>query len=93
MVVHIDIAINPNTNRIYVAIPETKQIQIIDGFTDQVIKNITIGSFPSAITINPNTNKLYVISPETDIIYVIDESYKQDNWKNKSRTICRRYNS
>ena len=67
-----DLAINPNTNKVYVAIPETREIQVIDGFTDQVIQKISIGAFPGTIVLNPTTNKIYVASPETDIIYVID---------------------
>jgi YVTN family beta-propeller protein len=68
----VDLAINPVTNRLYVAIPEARQIQVIDGFTDQLIENITLGANPNAVALNPNTNKIYVASPETDMIYVID---------------------
>jgi len=68
----VDLAINPFTNRLYVAIPESRQVQVIDGDTDQIIQNITIGAFPNAVALNPYTNKIYVASPETDMIYVID---------------------
>ena len=67
-----DLAINPVTNRLYVAIPEARQIQVIDGITDHVIQNITIGANPNAVALNPYANKIYVASPETDMIYVID---------------------
>lgn len=68
----IDLAVNSVTNKLYVAIPEARQIQVIDGFTDQVTQNITIGGEPNAVTLNPYNNRIYVASPETDMIYVID---------------------
>ena len=69
---HIDIAINPVTNRIYVAIPDANQIQVINGFDDTVIKNITVGGSPNSVALNAGTNKIYVADPESDMIYVID---------------------
>jgi YVTN family beta-propeller protein len=68
----VDLAVNPVTNKLYVAIPESRQIQVIDGPTDRIIHNITIGAYPNAIAINPVLNRIFVASPETDIIYVID---------------------
>ena len=65
------LAVNPVTNKIYVAIPEANQIQVINGYTNQVIKNITIGSDPIQVVINSDTNKIYVATSE-DIIYIID---------------------
>jgi len=68
----VDLAINPVTNRIYVAVPATRQIQVIDGITDHVIYNIPIGAYPNSVAVNPETNRIYVASPETDILYIID---------------------
>ena len=68
----VDLAVNPFTNRLYVAIPEARQIQVIEGSTDQVIQNITIDGKPNALALNPYMNKIYVTSPETDMVYVID---------------------
>ncbi len=68
----VDLAYNDVTGRLYIAIPEAKQIQVMDGHTDQLIHNITIGAVPNAVAVNPTLNKIYVVSPETDLIYVID---------------------
>jgi YVTN family beta-propeller protein len=68
----VDLAVNPVTNKLYVAIPESRQIQVIDGSTDRIIHNITIGAYPNSIALNPELNRIYVASPETDIIYVVD---------------------
>jgi YVTN family beta-propeller protein len=68
----VDLAINPATNKLYVANPEARQVQVIDGLTDRIIENITVGANPNALTLNQFTNRIYAASPETDIIYVID---------------------
>ena len=68
----VDLAINPATNKLYVANPEARQIQVIDGHTDRVIENITVGAYPNALALNQFTNRIYATSPETDMIYVID---------------------
>ena len=68
----VDIAINNVTNKIYVAVPESRSIQVIDGKTERIIDNITIGAFPNAIAVSSVTNRIYVASPESDILYIID---------------------
>jgi YVTN family beta-propeller protein len=68
----IDVAVNPTTNRIYLAIPDTDKVYVVDGFTNSIISNITLNGVPNAIVVNPKTNMIYVASPETDQIYVID---------------------
>jgi YVTN family beta-propeller protein len=68
----VDIAVNPVTNKLYIAIKEAKEIQVIDGSTHQLIQNIAVGAEPSSLALNPYTNKIYVASQETDIVYVID---------------------
>ena len=68
----VDLAVNPITNKIYVAIPQSRQIQVINGATDHVMSNISIGANPNSVAVDPVTNKVYVASPETDMVYIID---------------------
>jgi YVTN family beta-propeller protein len=70
----IDLAINPQTNKLYVVASDADKIYVIDGSTKKVISNITVGSIPNAISINSITNTIYVASQEADKIYVIDGS-------------------
>jgi hypothetical protein len=56
----IGIAINPNTNRIYVASAQGA-LAVIDGATN-VVTTVAIPSGATAIALNPNTNKIYVAS-------------------------------
>ena len=68
----VDVAVNPTTNKIYLAIPDTDKVYVVDGFTNSIISSITINGVPNSIVVNPKTNTIYVASPETDKIYVID---------------------
>lgn len=68
----VDLVVNAITNRLYVANPEARQVQVIDTLTDRVIQNISIGAYPSTLALNQFKNRLYVTSPETDMIYVVD---------------------
>jgi YVTN family beta-propeller protein len=57
------IAIDPSTNKIYVANPTSGVVSVIDGTTDTVAKIIKIPVLaPISITVsvNPSTNKIYV---------------------------------
>ena len=73
-----DIAINTNTNMIFVANVWTDVLSVIDGNTNSIIKEIKLGIFPGAISVNHNTNTVYVAidsggrSPADDRIFVID---------------------
>ena len=68
------VAVNPNTNLVYVVVIDGMHVSVIDGKTDRIVKNITVGvngssydintnkRVPWDIAINPNTNMLYVSS-------------------------------
>ena len=59
----IAIAINPSTNKIYVADPALGMVSVIAGTTDTLTKSIKIPvpAFVSInLSINPSTNKIYV---------------------------------
>jgi len=73
------IAINPNTNKVYVVeinprlrpdAPGT--VSVIDGKEDKVVGNVTVGKRPEYIAINPNTNKVYVGNWGSGTVSVID---------------------
>ena len=56
------VAVNPNTNRIYVANYQANSVSVIDGTSNSVIANITagIGVGPDGVAVNPSTNRIYV---------------------------------
>ena len=58
------IALNPVTNRIYVANNSNgsnSTVSVINGSSDSVIATIDVGNSPNALAVNPVTNKVYVI--------------------------------
>jgi YVTN family beta-propeller protein len=56
------VAVNPNTNRIYVANYGSNNVSIIDGASNTVVAAVAlaVGNYPWAVAINPNTNLIYV---------------------------------
>jgi YVTN family beta-propeller protein len=53
------IAVNPNTNRIYVANESSNSVTVIDGATNAT-STIAVGPRPQYIAVNPATNRIYV---------------------------------
>jgi len=67
-----DVAVNANTNRIYVANVESNNVSVVDGNTNGVIATIPVGQSPWSIAVNPNNNKIYVNNYNGRSISVID---------------------
>ena len=53
-------AVNPDTNRIYVANESSNNVSVIDGAGNTVVATIAVGSHPASVAVNPNTNRAYV---------------------------------
>jgi YVTN family beta-propeller protein len=68
----LDIGVNPNTNRIYVANFWDDNISVIDGATNSVLATVKVGSAPNCLGVNPSTNRIYVANREGQSISVID---------------------
>lgn len=71
----VGIAVNPNTNRIYVSNINNNTISIIDGSTNSVVDTISVNS-PSDVSTNSVTNMIYVVEGQVNhpAISVIDGS-------------------
>ena len=54
------IAVNPETNMVYVANRDLNSTAVIDGKTNKVVANVTVGPSPHSVAVNPNTNLIYV---------------------------------
>jgi len=67
-----DIAINQNTNKVYVTGHLSNSVYVINGYTNQLIKTIHVGLNPDGIAVNPNTNMIYVANSAANTISVID---------------------
>jgi len=53
------VAVNPITNMIYVTYLDSNIISVIDGKTNDVIKNIPLKNSSCGLVVNPNTNIIF----------------------------------
>jgi YVTN family beta-propeller protein len=65
------IAVNPATNRIYVANELTNDVTVIDGAT-HATATVAVGARPQHIAVNPVTNRIYVSNGGSSSQSVID---------------------
>ena len=64
------VGVNPTTNKIYVSSPDgvftssccqpNNKVLVIDGSTDNILGNVTVGYESLYVGVNPTTNKIYV---------------------------------
>jgi YVTN family beta-propeller protein len=69
-----EIAVNPNTNKIYVANSASNTILVIDGSDDSLLTTIPVSLEPRSVGVNPITNKIYVghSASSNRVVTVID---------------------
>ena len=65
------VAVNPNTNTIYVISNSDNTVSAIDGNTDTVISTESVGSRPVGVAVNPTTDKIYVTNNRDDTVSAI----------------------
>ncbi len=68
------IAVNSETNRIYVANAGSDDVSVIDGSTNEIIATVEVGGGPDSVGVNPTTKKIYVINQNSASLSVIDGS-------------------
>jgi uncharacterized repeat protein (TIGR01451 family) len=66
-------ALNPVTNKIYIANIGSNDVTVIDGATNSTAR-IPVGSNPGQLAVNPVTNKIYVVNGGSNNVTVIDGS-------------------
>jgi YVTN family beta-propeller protein len=64
-------AVNPVTNKIYVANHSSHDVTVIDGATNATA-SVSVGDSPLAVGVNTATNKIYVANYYSDNVTVID---------------------
>lgn len=68
----VSIAVNPSTDRVYVANGGSSTVTVIDGATDKAIANVPVGDLPYTIAVNRAANKIYVSRTFSDVTVIID---------------------
>ena len=72
------IAVNSNTNRVYVADLAGRSVFVLDGHTNQTLDVIPINGNPWDVAVNSLTNKVYVVNRYSDnAVTIIDGSTDQ----------------
>ena len=67
------VAVNPLTNKIYVANQGSANVTVIDG-TNNSTTTVATGSTPIAVAVNPVTNKIYVANSGSGNVTVASTS-------------------
>ncbi|WP_409344285.1 Ig-like domain repeat protein [Paenibacillus sp. MBLB4367] len=65
------VAVNPATNRIYVANSGTATVTVISG-EDNATVQVPVGFNPQAVAVNPITDNIYVANRDSNTVTVID---------------------
>ena len=68
------VAVNPNSNMIYVDNQGYNTISIIKGTTSKSKNIVPVGSTPDGVTVNPKTKMVYVVNYNDNTTSVIDGS-------------------
>ena len=68
--------VNPTTNRIYVANAVDNNVDVIDGITNKIVKNLSVGVRPINVGINPVTNRIYIANKCSGDLTVIQDELR-----------------
>jgi YVTN family beta-propeller protein len=66
------VAVNAQTNLVYVANYGDDTVTVIDGKTEKAIAQIPVGSRPQAVAVDARVNRVYVANTHGDSVTVID---------------------
>ncbi|HWP96129.1 MAG TPA: stalk domain-containing protein [Syntrophomonadaceae bacterium] len=68
----IALAVNQNTNTIYVANKGSLDVTVMDGATDTVKATVPAGTYPRCIAVNPDAKKTYITNQQDKTVTVIN---------------------
>jgi YVTN family beta-propeller protein len=68
------VAVNPRTNRIYVANSGSLNVTVVDGTTKEVVATVPVATRPHSIAVNQRSSRIYVTTAESSIIVINGDS-------------------
>ena len=68
------VAINPRTNRVYVANSGSLDVSVIDGETRQVVATVPMSTRPHAVGVNQRSGRIYVATAESSVVVISGDS-------------------
>lgn len=66
------VAVNPVTNRAYIANQNSSNVTVVDGANNSVVATVAVGTSPFALAVNTETNRIYVANFDSNNITVIN---------------------
>ena len=71
-----EVAVNPNTNMVYVTDAVGHSLWIVNGASNTVVGSIIVSASPMGVAVNPNTNMIYMANynhgPDLNTLWVIN---------------------
>ena len=83
------VAVNPVTNKIYVANAGSANVTVIDGATNSTA-TVSAGTTPISVAVNPLTNKIYIANQGSANVTVIDGATNLTTTVSACRPFARR---
>ncbi len=68
------VAVNPRTNRLYVANSGSLSVTVIDGDTRQVVATVPMSTRPQAVAVNQRSGRVYVATAESSVVVISGDS-------------------
>ena len=68
----IGLAVNSDTDRVYVTSMLDNAVGVVDGTTGEVLATVPVGNSPTGVDVNAVTNRVYVTNSGDDSISVLD---------------------
>src|SRR4051812_39431964 len=66
------VAVNPTTNRVYVANNGANTVSIIDGTNNTVLSTVPVGTQPRGVAVLPTLNRVFVANQGANSVSVLD---------------------
>jgi DNA-binding beta-propeller fold protein YncE len=66
------VAVNPTTDRVYVADTCADRLVVIDGSSNEMLISLPVGSYPDAVAFEPETNRIYVANAGEGSLWILD---------------------
>lgn len=68
------VAVNPRTNRLYVANSGSLNVTVVDGESRQVLATVPMSTRPQAVAVNQRSGRIYVTTAESSVVVISGES-------------------
>ena len=68
------VAVNPRTNRLYVANSGSLNVTVVDGGSRQVLATVPMSTRPQSVAVNQRSGRVYVTTAESSVVVISGDS-------------------